>query len=54
MPDWSDDKLRVPIEMADSFDFSEGDIGKVPPIEWDGVSNPLEVGDAAERVLVVE
>ena len=51
LTDWSDDSLGEPIDVADSFDFSDGDTGSVDPMDGEGVRGPavLDVVDAAER-----
>ena len=48
--DWSDDSLGEPIDVADSFDLSDGDIGSVDDMDGDGVRGPVleAVTEAAE------
>ena len=54
-PDWSEEKLRAPTDVADSLDFSDGDMGNELPMDGDGVSKPaLEVVDAAESVIELD
>jgi hypothetical protein len=39
--DWSDDWLRFPTDVADSFDLNEGDMAIVLAAETEGVNKPL-------------
>jgi len=51
----SDEELFAPTEMADSFDFSDGDMGSELPMDGDGVSRPaLETVDVADSVFGFE
>ena len=55
MTDWSEDSLGDPIDIADSFDFNDGDIGRVDPPDGDGVRRPaLDTVEDAERASDVE
>jgi hypothetical protein len=51
----SDEELPAPTEIADSFDFSDGDMGSELPMEGDGESRPaLETVDVPDSVFGVE